>query len=126
MILDAEKKRIMATLRSASMPHPLRWEFPGGKVRSAETPEESILREIREELGVEVQVLRPMDAVIHHYGQGPVRLIPFLCSLQDGKDTAQIILSEHAEWRWLSADELEQVDWLEADLGVVDQVRKIL
>jgi len=113
---------VLATQRSAHMPHPLRWEFPGGKLREGESAEESIVREIMEELGVEVQVLGRLEPVEHRYDQGSIRLIPLLCSLAHGVRDSHIRLSEHAAWKWVPVEQLGRLDWLEADLGVLSQI----
>ncbi|MCP4311718.1 MAG: (deoxy)nucleoside triphosphate pyrophosphohydrolase [Bacteroidetes bacterium] len=117
-----ENNLVLATQRSDEMPHPLKWEFPGGKLKHEETPEVCIVREIREELGVEVEVDRRLPHVEHHYGSRSVRLIPFLCTILQG----EIHLSEHMEYRWIACGDLEAIDWLEADLGVVEMVKEVL
>jgi len=113
VILEGE--RILATRRSTSMPHPLKWEFPGGKVRTGESPESCIRREIMEELGVTLRLVQPLPPVIHHYGTGPVKLIPFMCTIRKGT----IRLREHMDFRWLLPGELDEPDWLDADVEVV-------
>ncbi len=117
-----ENSMVLATRRSSAMPHPLKWEFPGGKLKGEESPEACITREILEELGVEIipqQVLLP---VIHHYDTGSVKLIPVVCNILKGV----LSLSEHQEYKWLRCEELEGMDWLEADLGVVEMIRALL
>lgn len=117
-----EKGRVLATRRSAAMPHPLKWEFPGGKLKGGESPKAGIVREIREELGLEVEPQRLLEPVIHRYNDRSVRLIPVVCQILEGV----IMLSEHQEYRWLGCDELFGVDWLEADIGVVEKIRALL
>ena len=116
------KGRVLATRRAPDMAHPLKWEFPGGKLKKGESPAEGIVREILEELGVEVSVIRALSPVEHHYGSHPVRLIPLLCRLSKG----DISLREHMEYRWFSCAEMEGVEWLEADMGVVEKVKPLL
>jgi 8-oxo-dGTP diphosphatase len=111
---------VLATRRSTGMFHALKWEFPGGKVKEGEDPETCIRREIREELGVEVRVEGQLPSVLHHYPAHSIRLIPLRCTLMDER----IALSEHLEYRWISCSELDQPDWLEADLEVVAMVRE--
>lgn len=106
---------VLVTQRSESMPHPLKWEFPGGKVKEGESLEESIKREIREELGIVIEVDRLLPSVTHQYGSMPIRLIPLICSLREG----HILLSEHKSFRWVRLENLDEVEWLDADKGVV-------
>ena len=113
IILDGE--RVLATQRSEEMPHPLKWEFPGGKLKSGETPENCIIREIREELGVEITVLQLLPSVKHAYSTTNIKLIPFVCRIKGG----DISLSEHKSYRWVHRTELGQIDWLEADVEVL-------
>ena len=76
-----ERKGVLATRRSAGMPHALKWEFPGGKVKEGETPEYCIRREIREELGIEILVDKQLPAVTYHYEAQTVILIPLICHI---------------------------------------------
>jgi len=115
-----EKGRVLATRRSETMPHPLKWEFPGGKLKDGESPEVCIVREIREELGIEVEVKRKLGVVEHIYEEHSIRLISFVCTVIQGV----IRLSEHVEYKWISCGELDSLDWLEADLEVVEIVKE--
>jgi 8-oxo-dGTP diphosphatase len=112
------KDRILVTQRSATMPLPLKWEFPGGKVEAEETAEQSLVREIKEELDLDVKVVSALSPTIHKYGTKTIRLIPFVCRIVSG----EITLHEHQEYRWLKADELLSLDWAEADLPVVYEI----
>jgi len=114
IIMDGE--RILVTQRSPDMPHPLKWEFPGGKLLTGETPEACIIREIREELGVEITVKQLLPSVSFSYSDHTVKLIPFVCTILE----REISLSEHSAYRWVKRSELEQFDWLEADVEVLE------
>ena len=118
VIMDGDL--VLLTQRSELMPHPLKWEFPGGKLQAGETPESSIIREIREELGVEISVLKLLPSVRHYYTDSAVKLIPFVCTIRQGK----IRLSEHKTYRWVPRSELDQMDWIDADVEVVALVDK--
>ena len=113
IILDGEM--VLVTQRNDNMPHPLKWEFPGGKLKPGETPEGCIIREIREELGVEISVRQLLPSVKHTYSNHTIKLIPFVCWIRQG----DITLLEHRLYRWVHRSELVQIDWLEADVEVV-------
>lgn len=117
-----EKDKVLATRRSETMPHPLKWEFPGGKLKDGESPEVCIVREIREELGVEVVVKQVLSPVTHHYQEHSIKLIPFICHILDGI----ISLTEHMDYSWIAPAELGGVDWLEADVEVAEMVKEAL
>jgi len=118
VIMDGDM--VLVTQRSELMPHPLKWEFPGGKLLPGETPESTIIREIREELGVEISVHKLLPSVKYCYSDSSIKLIPFICSIRLGK----IHLSEHRSYRWVHRSELEEVDWLEADVEVLALLKK--
>jgi 8-oxo-dGTP diphosphatase len=111
--------RVLATQRSAVMSMPLKWEFPGGKIDPGETPGECLRREVREELGVEIEVGRPLTAVTHRYADFTVTLYPFLCRITAG----EITLHEHQALAWLTPAELQGLDWAEADRPVLVEYR---
>jgi len=120
------KGQILITQRSANMFLPLKWEFPGGKIEAGETAEACLIREIREELNIDIQITGSLSSNDHQYPDKSIRLIPFICS-QSGRE---IVLKEHAEYRWVDAKDLLDFDWAEADVGVVveylQQVKKKL
>ena len=113
--LIIEEGGVLVTQRSRQMPHPMKWEFPGGKVKEDEKPEAGIRREIREELSIEVSVEEELPTVRHRYSSKALELIPFICQHLEGV----IELAEHHSYRWVPLEELEKLDWLEADVEVV-------
>src|SRR5687768_12762622 len=96
-IIFDQNQHILVTQRSSTMPLPLKWEFPGGKVEQGETAEQSLIREIKEELGVSIRITASLSPGIHSYGTKTIRLIPFICHITEGK----ITLYEHQDYRWL-------------------------
>lgn len=106
---------ILAAQRGAAMSLPLKWEFPGGKIRPGERPEACIARELAEELGVAVAVGRALAPTTHDYPGFTVTLIPFRCTITAG----EIVLHEHAALRWLPPARLPELDWAAADLPVI-------
>jgi len=95
---------------------PLKWEFPGGKIRSGEAPEACLRRELKEELGIGVRVRAALSPVTHHYPTFTVTLHPFRCAIEAGTLT----LHEHAAVLWLAPEELLNLDWAAADLPVIE------
>ena len=98
------------------------WEFPGGKVEKCETPENAIVREIKEELDTEIKVKEYFDTVEYDYPNFHLSMKCYICSVLSGK----LELLEHEAAKWLDKDSLDSVAWLPADLGLVDKLKDYL
>ena len=98
------------------------WEFPGGKIESGEAPQEALKREIIEELDTEVSVGELMDTVEYDYPQFHLSMDCFWCQIVRGN----LVLKEHEAARWLTKDELNNVEWLPADITLIEKIRKLL
>ena len=98
------------------------WEFPGGKIESGETPQEALKREIIEELDTEVSVGELMDTVEYNYPQFHLSMDCFWCQIVRGN----LVLKEHEAARWLTKDELNNVEWLPADITLIEKIRNFL
>lgn len=94
------------------------WEFPGGKTERGETPQQALVREIKEELKSEIRVGEKLCTIEYDYPKFHLTMHCFWCDLLDGEP----VLLEHEAARWLTADELNSVDWLPADVQVVEAI----
>lgn len=94
------------------------WEFPGGKIEENESPEEALIREIREELGVTIAVHDLIDIIDHDYPDFHLHMFCYWATVTDG----HLMLLEHEDARWLDEESLETVEWLPADRGLLKRI----
>lgn len=98
------------------------WEFPGGKMEQGETPEQALKREIREELDVEIEVGQLFDTVEYDYPSFHLTMHCFLCTIKSG----ELVLKEHEAAKWLDKESLNSVEWLPADLDLIEKLKNAL
>lgn len=111
--------KILATQRGAAMDLAGYWEFPGGKIESDESPEDSLVREINEELSIDIRICGALTPVLYAYPTKLIQLIPFLGTWQGGS----LKLTEHAQSQWLGKEDLLSLNWASADLAIVQEVK---
>ena len=99
-----------------------KWEFPGGKMEAGESREEALRREIREELDTEINIGKLLCTVEYDYPAFHLTMHCFLCTVAAG----DLKLKEHESARWLSAQELNAVDWLPADVQILPAISAML
>ena len=98
-----------------------KWEFPGGKLEEGETKLEAIVREIKEELHMEVNVDAFLITVKHTYPDFQLTMDTFLCS----SITGELTLTEHGDYKWLEKSELSGLDWAAADIPIVEKLNEL-
>ena len=111
-------EKILVTQRSKKMKLPLKWEFPGGKLEKDEKEIDCIKRELKEELNIEVKVIKKLTNSIYDYSTFQINLIPYVVEYVSG----EIILAEHASYKLLEKDSLNTLDWAEADLPIIKEL----
>jgi 8-oxo-dGTP diphosphatase len=114
------KGLVLACRRNPKQTNAGLWEFPGGKVRKGEPLRDALVREIREELGIEVAPQKPLTPVTHIYPWTTIKLSPFVCSLEKGEPHPH----EHAEVRWVDKKEAMGLVWAGADVPIVREYFK--
>ena len=119
IILDKEK--IFATQRGYGE-FKDGWEFPGGKMEQGESPQQALIREIKEELDTEIEVGELIDTVEYDYPTFHLTMHCFFCTIKSG----DLVLKEHEAAKWLTKETLDSVDWLPADKGLIEKIKNIL
>jgi 8-oxo-dGTP diphosphatase len=116
-VIEAADGRLLACQRPDGKSLAGKWEFPGGKIEPGESPGDALLRELKEELGITVEITGALTSVPWDYGTFAIELHPFTCRLTGGEPQAL----EHREIRWCGRDELQSLDWAAADVPILQE-----
>ena len=114
-----QAERVLIGRRRAGARRAGLWEFPGGKIRAGETPEQCLRREIKEELGIAIDVGEFLGESVYPYPDQTVRLMAYRCTLTGGR----LALNDHAEVVWAAAGELDRYRFCPADVLLVDRLK---
>lgn len=117
-----KNQKVLAMQRSETMTLPGLWEFPGGKIEADESEEEALVREIKEELNIDIEILDYVNEASYPYDFGTVCLKVYTAQIIEG----EISLEEHSDGKWLATDELHQVTWAPVDIPAVETLKQIL
>ena len=110
-----KQNKLLITQLDENSDHSYYWEFPGGKIENGESEEECIIREIQEELNIQIEIRKIMFPVHHNYGFKEIELIPFLCEIKSGN----IELKDHADYKWIELQDLKDVEFIDADKKLI-------
>ncbi|TXC76929.1 (deoxy)nucleoside triphosphate pyrophosphohydrolase [Luteibaculum oceani] len=119
-LIEANNK-VLVVQRSENMSLPNKWEFPGGKIEPNESERACIIREIKEELNIDITVLKRLSPCVYKYPKRSIQLIPFLAVHKGG----ELKLAEHKKFLWLQKKDLLKLNWAEADVPIVKEYLKI-
>jgi 8-oxo-dGTP diphosphatase len=121
-VIFNDHKEILCALRSKSMSLPGLWEFPGGKIETGETPQQSLIREIQEELDCAIEVSELIADTTHEYPTVIVRLMTYRSTIVQGTPVPK----EHEKLVWLPLKELDSIEWAPADLPTIHELQKYI
>ena len=109
-------------IEEGETPEQAGWEFPGGKIEEGETPEQALVREIKEELDTDINVRELIDTIEYDYPNFHLSMDCFWCDIVKG----ELELKEHEAAKWLTKEKLYSVEWLPADVGLIEKIKKEL
>ncbi|WP_342543711.1 (deoxy)nucleoside triphosphate pyrophosphohydrolase [Paenisporosarcina sp. FSL H8-0542] len=120
-VIHNDENKILCALRSPVMALPNLWEFPGGKIEKGESHEIALVREIQEELGVHIVVGDKVEDTYFEYDTFTIQLTSYLAKITEGN----LQPTEHAELKWLTINNLDELNWAPADIPAVEKLKKL-
>jgi 8-oxo-dGTP diphosphatase len=120
-VIHNEHSEILCALRSPLMTLPNLWEFPGGKIEKGESHEAALIREIQEELSINIEVGKNVEDTYFEYENFTIQLTSYFASINSGDLKA----AEHAELRWVPIDKLNDLEWAPADIPAVLTIKNL-
>ena len=118
-IIIKDKKILCVQRKESKLPYiSKKYEFPGGKMEPGETREETIIREIKEELAIDIIVKEAFLTITHQYPDFHITMHSFICEVND----TEVTLTEHINFQWLGKEELNKLDWAAADIPIVNKL----
>ena len=120
-VIEDGDRRVLLAQRPAHKHLGSKWEFAGGKLEPGETPEAALVREIKEELGCDIEIRRALAPFTHDYGSVMIEMLPFLCALRPESGAPHP--HEHIALTWIALPDIEHVDLAPADWPVVAMLR---
>lgn len=115
-----DNKRLLIAQREEGSNMEFKWEFPGGKLEQDETPEEGLIREIKEELDMVIEPVDIFKVVRHRHNEKDILLLAYICRLIEGEGRAV----ECNDFKWISFDELGQYEYTPADVAIVEKLKE--
>ena len=114
------QSQVLVGWRNSTQHQGNKYEFPGGKIEAGETPQEALKREIKEELGAEISVGDLLITIEYDYPTFHLSMDCFWCEVLNG----DLEFKEHEEAKWLTKEKLNEVEWLPADITLIEEIRK--
>lgn len=119
-VIKDENEKILITQRNLKKAQGGLWEFPGGKIEPNETRENAIVREIKEELDIDIEVKSYLSEKVFNYPEKDINLIALECK----KVSGEIRLLEHEDYKWVPKNELDNFQFAPADLFIIEKIKK--